>query len=133
MRFYAFFVMFLMTLRIRAYSISAPVSTRGLSARVINRRSPISNTSFTTSEKYPFLTYTTPNSGPTPRLSFSTSTKMGSKSPAASPTASAFYIPYWNMNLPQSEWTDECPDFLDDMNPKDIKILATAQIGRAHV
>ncbi|KAI9053408.1 hypothetical protein LZ554_002366 [Drepanopeziza brunnea f. sp. 'monogermtubi'] len=34
-------------------------------------------------------------------------------------------LPYWQVNVPPSERTDECPAFLRDLKPKDILILST--------
>lgn len=32
---------------------------------------------------------------------------------------------YWNVNRPQEEWTEECPEPLKDMSAKDIGIIST--------
>ena len=32
---------------------------------------------------------------------------------------------YWNVNVPESEWTEECPDFLANLNTKDLGIIST--------
>ncbi|KAJ5608814.1 hypothetical protein N7528_009381 [Penicillium herquei] len=34
-------------------------------------------------------------------------------------------LPYWLMNVPHSKWTAECPPFLLDQSPKNIRCLAT--------
>ncbi|KAH0124604.1 hypothetical protein KCU67_g17702, partial [Aureobasidium melanogenum] len=34
-------------------------------------------------------------------------------------------LPYWQVNVPADQRSDECPDFLRDANEKDRKILAT--------
>ncbi|KXG45436.1 Protein of unknown function DUF3605 [Penicillium griseofulvum] len=34
-------------------------------------------------------------------------------------------LPYWLVNLPRSQWTAECPNFLRDQSPKNIKCLST--------
>lgn len=34
-------------------------------------------------------------------------------------------LPYWLMNVPPSQWTAECPSFLRDQSPKNIRTLAT--------
>lgn len=34
-------------------------------------------------------------------------------------------LPYWVVNVPQSQWTAECPSFLRDQPPKNIRCLAT--------
>lgn len=34
-------------------------------------------------------------------------------------------LPYWLVNVPQSQWTSECPAFLRDQPPKNIQCLAT--------
>ncbi|KAI4735637.1 hypothetical protein E4T50_13841 [Aureobasidium sp. EXF-12298] len=34
-------------------------------------------------------------------------------------------LPYWQVNVPADQRSDECPDFLKDANEKDQKILAT--------
>jgi hypothetical protein len=34
-------------------------------------------------------------------------------------------LPYWLVNLPRSQWTAECPSFLRDQSPKNIKCLST--------
>lgn len=31
---------------------------------------------------------------------------------------------YWNANMPNDEWTDECPDFLVGQGEKNIQILS---------
>lgn len=28
-------------------------------------------------------------------------------------------IPYWNTNLPEDQWTDECPDYLLEVDDQD--------------
>ncbi|CDM33512.1 hypothetical protein DTO013E5_7375 [Penicillium roqueforti] len=33
-------------------------------------------------------------------------------------------LPYWLVNLPRSQWTAECPSFLRDQSPKNIKCLS---------
>lgn len=32
---------------------------------------------------------------------------------------------YWNVNVPESQRTEECPDFLRNLNPKDLGIIST--------
>ncbi|KAJ5574264.1 uncharacterized protein N7459_008691 [Penicillium hispanicum] len=34
-------------------------------------------------------------------------------------------LPYWLVNVPRSQWTAECPDFLRDQPPKNIQCLST--------
>lgn len=34
-------------------------------------------------------------------------------------------LSYWNVNVPESQWTAECPDFLLNLNPKDLAIIST--------
>jgi hypothetical protein len=34
-------------------------------------------------------------------------------------------LPFWLVNLPRSRWTAECPDFLRDQPPKNIRCLST--------
>ena len=34
-------------------------------------------------------------------------------------------VAYWNVNVPESEWTEECPDFLANLNTKDLGIIST--------
>ncbi|KAJ5163189.1 Protein of unknown function DUF3605 [Penicillium coprophilum] len=34
-------------------------------------------------------------------------------------------LPYWLVNLPRSQWTAECPSYLRDQTPKNIRCLAT--------
>ncbi|CBF75338.1 hypothetical protein AN3808.2 [Aspergillus nidulans FGSC A4] len=34
-------------------------------------------------------------------------------------------IPYWNVNVPKSQWTVECPSFLQNQSEKNIGILST--------
>lgn len=34
-------------------------------------------------------------------------------------------LPYWLVNVPRSQWTAECPSFLRDQPPKNIRCLAT--------
>lgn len=34
-------------------------------------------------------------------------------------------VPHWNVNVPESEWTDECPEFLANLNTKDLGIIST--------
>lgn len=34
-------------------------------------------------------------------------------------------LPYWLVNVPQSQWTSECPAFLREQSPKNIQCLAT--------
>ncbi|KAJ5384960.1 Protein of unknown function DUF3605 [Penicillium concentricum] len=34
-------------------------------------------------------------------------------------------LPYWLVNLPRSQWTAECPSFLRDQTPKNIRCLST--------
>ncbi|KAJ5307750.1 hypothetical protein N7476_008406 [Penicillium atrosanguineum] len=34
-------------------------------------------------------------------------------------------LPYWLMNVPRSQWTTECPSFLRDQPPKNIRCLST--------
>lgn len=34
-------------------------------------------------------------------------------------------LPYWLVNVPQSQWASECPAFLRDQPPKNIQCLAT--------
>ncbi|KAJ5805535.1 uncharacterized protein N7503_003137 [Penicillium pulvis] len=33
-------------------------------------------------------------------------------------------LPYWLMNVPQSQWTTECPKFLQNQSPKNIQCLS---------
>ncbi|KAJ5933449.1 hypothetical protein N7454_005778 [Penicillium verhagenii] len=33
-------------------------------------------------------------------------------------------LPYWLMNVPQSQWTAECPSFLQNQSPKNIQCLS---------
>ena len=34
-------------------------------------------------------------------------------------------LPYWQVNVPESKRPEQCPDYLKDMNEKDIRILST--------
>ncbi|KAJ5156127.1 hypothetical protein N7492_008930 [Penicillium capsulatum] len=34
-------------------------------------------------------------------------------------------LPFWQMNVPRSQWTRECPSFLQGQPPKNIRCLAT--------
>lgn len=34
-------------------------------------------------------------------------------------------LPYWLVNVPRSQWPAECPSFLQNQSPKNIKILST--------
>lgn len=34
-------------------------------------------------------------------------------------------LPYWQVNVPEDKRTEECPEYLKDMNEKDIGILST--------
>jgi len=34
-------------------------------------------------------------------------------------------LPYWLVNVPRSQWTTECPSFLRDQPPKNIRCLST--------
>ncbi|KAH8675773.1 hypothetical protein BX600DRAFT_185173 [Xylariales sp. PMI_506] len=34
-------------------------------------------------------------------------------------------LPYWQVNVPGEERTEQCPDFLADLKPKDIGIIST--------
>ncbi|KAJ5550907.1 hypothetical protein N7535_001155 [Penicillium sp. DV-2018c] len=34
-------------------------------------------------------------------------------------------LPYWLVNIPRSQWTAECPSFLRDQSPKNVRCLAT--------
>ena len=34
-------------------------------------------------------------------------------------------LPYWLVNMPRSQWSTECPSFLRDQPPKNIRCLAT--------
>jgi hypothetical protein len=34
-------------------------------------------------------------------------------------------LPYWLVNVPESQWTAECPSFLRDQPSKNIRCLAT--------
>lgn len=34
-------------------------------------------------------------------------------------------LPFWLVNVPESQWTAECPRFLRDQPPKNIQCLAT--------
>jgi hypothetical protein len=52
-----------------------------------------------------------------PRFSTTTHHAMGSAQPPD--------LPYWQVNVPPSERTAECPDFLRDLSPKDIGIIST--------
>lgn len=38
---------------------------------------------------------------------------------------SAPALPYWQVNVPESERTEECPDFLSTLNAKDVGIIST--------
>jgi hypothetical protein len=33
--------------------------------------------------------------------------------------------PYWHVNVPENERTEECPEFLRDLKPKDVGIIST--------
>lgn len=33
-------------------------------------------------------------------------------------------LPYWLVNVPHSQWPAECPSFLRDLPPKNIRILS---------
>ena len=33
-------------------------------------------------------------------------------------------LPYWLINVPRSQWPSECPSFLRDLSPKNIRILS---------
>lgn len=33
-------------------------------------------------------------------------------------------VPYWNVNVPREEWTEECPDYLADVDQNDRKHLS---------
>lgn len=123
MRLYAFFVMFLMALRIRAYAISAPIATRRLSSRIIRPRFPFTNST----QKFPSVQFNPQDFGIAPEASFSTTFDMGSISSPSSPVQANPKVDYWNQNIPESEWTTECPDFLLGMNKKDQEILGTPQ------
>lgn len=49
--------------------------------------------------------------------------KMGSLSAPATATS----LPYWQVNIPPQEREEECPDFLRNIDEKDIKLLSTLQ------
>lgn len=34
-------------------------------------------------------------------------------------------VPYWHVNVPPSEQTEECPEFLRNLTPKDLGIIST--------
>ncbi|KAK6062668.1 hypothetical protein SCUP234_04568 [Seiridium cupressi] len=34
-------------------------------------------------------------------------------------------LPYWHVNVPESERTEECPEFLGGLSPKDVGIIST--------
>lgn len=34
------------------------------------------------------------------------------------------HLPYWLVNVPRSQWPSECPGFLRDLSPKNIRILS---------
>jgi len=36
-------------------------------------------------------------------------------------------IPYWNVNVPQDQWTKECPEWLLGKDARDIEILSTRE------
>ncbi|KAL4765997.1 GIG1 family protein [Aspergillus foveolatus] len=44
---------------------------------------------------------------------------------SASLRTSTGSIPYWNVNVPRSQWTVECPSFLQNQSEKNIGILST--------
>ena len=44
---------------------------------------------------------------------------------SASLRTSTGSIPYWNVNVPKSQWTVECPSFLQNQSEKNIGILST--------
>lgn len=33
-------------------------------------------------------------------------------------------VPFWNVNVPREEWTEECPDYLADVDQNDRKHLS---------
>ena len=115
--------MFLMALRIRAYAISAPIATRHLSSRIIRPRFPFNNST----QEFPSVQFNPQDFGIAPEASFSTTADMGSISCPSSPVPASSKVDYWNQNVPESERTTECPDFLQGMNPKDQEILRTRQ------
>lgn len=41
-----------------------------------------------------------------------------------SPSAGAL-LPYWLVNVPRSQWPDECPEFLRELPAKSVRILST--------
>jgi hypothetical protein len=34
-------------------------------------------------------------------------------------------MPYWHVNIPEAERTEECPEFLRNLSPKDVGIIST--------
>lgn len=34
-------------------------------------------------------------------------------------------LPFWLVNVPQEQWTDECPDYLCGLSKKDERIIGT--------
>ncbi|PYH92472.1 hypothetical protein BO71DRAFT_25515 [Aspergillus ellipticus CBS 707.79] len=34
-------------------------------------------------------------------------------------------LPYWQVNVPQSQWTTDCPSYLRDLSAKNVEILST--------
>lgn len=41
-----------------------------------------------------------------------------------SEVVSSDHLPYWLVNVPRSQWPSECPGFLRDLSPKNIRILS---------
>jgi hypothetical protein len=37
-------------------------------------------------------------------------------------------LPYWQMNVPENERTEECPEFLRHLSPKDVNIIGTPDV-----
>lgn len=54
-----------------------------------------------------------------------TSPKPSAPSTSAAPKTTQEQIPYWHVNVPPALRTPDCPPFLQNLNPKDLRIIST--------